>query len=80
MGGVGQNMKVRSQILMAWRQVVAQEPLLEGHRARGCRPLSPRKLGAAGQAAVWREWEQPEEGCVHVCGGGETFKHCRNKG
>ena len=20
------------------------------------------------------------EGCVHVCGGGETFKHCRNEG
>lgn len=27
-----------------------------------------------------REWEQPREGCVHVCGGGETFKHRRNGG
>lgn len=53
---------------------VAQEPSLWRAR-RERRPLEllvVLKLG--------REWEPLREGCVHVCGGGETFKHRRNEG
>lgn len=71
---MGQETEIRSQILLT-RSLCYKGQEGEGaedHRVQEYLELLELPLG--------EEWEQPGEGCMHVCGGGETFKHRRNEG
>lgn len=60
---------------------VVREPLPSGDmRTVLSAAENPRLLGLLVVPKPAEREGAAGEGCVHVCGGGETFKHCRNEG
>lgn len=75
---MGQESETRGQVLGgSWEG--GRGPLPSGDMRKVLSASGRPEAGWASLVPVEREGAAGEES-VHVCGGGETFKHCRNEG